>query len=134
MSTSITNRYYYGVGRRKTSTARAKYYPSEAELTITINKKDAKAVLPEYYYQTLTNMFTNISQTTGNIDLFINGGGVNGMVEAARLAIAKALVLQDESKKAVLRQFGYLTTDIRQVLPKRPGLRKARKAEQWSKR
>jgi small subunit ribosomal protein S9 len=134
MSTSNDVRYYYGVGRRKCTTARAKFYPTEAELTLTINKKNAKEFLPEYYYQTLTNMFTNVGLEKGQLDLFINGGGINGMVEAARLAIAKAILLQDESRKAVLRQHGYLTTDIRQVLPKRPGLRKARKREQWSKR
>jgi small subunit ribosomal protein S9 len=134
MSTSDQNRYFYGVGRRKTSTARAKFYPTEAVLSIKINKKDAKEVLPEYYYQTLTNMVTNVGLEKGQIEIFVKGGGINGMVEAARLAIAKAILLQDESRKAVLRQYGYLTTDIRQVLPKRPGLRKARKREQWSKR
>lgn len=134
MSTTTNNRYYYGVGRRKASTARAKFYPTTAGLTITINKKDAKTFLPEYYYDTLSTMLTNINITEGDIQIFVKGGGINGLTEAARLAIAKALVAKDETLRPSLRKFGYLTTDTRKVLSKRPGLRKARKREQWSKR
>jgi small subunit ribosomal protein S9 len=134
MSTVTNERYFFGVGRRKASTARAKVVPNNAGVTITINKKDAKAVIPDYYYQTLEAMLTNIGRSDLKIDLFVKGGGVNGQVEASRLAIAKALVSMDETNKTILRQFGYLTTDIRKVLSKRPGLRKARKREQWSKR
>lgn len=134
MSNDNAMRYHYGVGRRKTSTARAKFYPVEAELKISINGKEAKQFLPEFYYETLSNFFTNVGLTTGDFQMFVNGGGINGQTEAVRLAISKALLKQDEAYRTVLRQFGYLTTDIRQVLPKRPGLRKARKREQWSKR
>jgi small subunit ribosomal protein S9 len=134
MSTNNANRYFYGVGRRKASAARAKFYPVEAELKISINGKEAKKYLPEFYYSTLENFFTNVGVNNGEFQIFVNGGGVNGQTDAVRLAIAKSLVKQDESNKTILRQFGYLTTDIRKVLPKRPGLRKARKREQWSKR
>ncbi|MGL4758435.1 MAG: 30S ribosomal protein S9 [Patescibacteria group bacterium] len=134
MSSTITNRYHYGVGRRKASAARAKFYPVEAELKITINGKEAKTYLPEFYLNTLNNFFTNVGINKGEFAIFVNGGGVNGQTDAIRLAMAKALVKSDETFKSTLRQLGYLTTDIRQVLPKRPGLRKARKREQWSKR
>jgi small subunit ribosomal protein S9 len=134
MSTVNDLRYFYGVGRRKASAARAKFYPLDAEMKITINGKEAKQYLPEFYLDTLTNFFTSIGLNKGEFAVFVNGGGVNGQTDAVRLAIAKALVKSDESYKATLRQLGYLTTDIRQVLPKRPGLRKARKREQWSKR
>jgi small subunit ribosomal protein S9 len=134
MSTNNANRYFYGVGRRKASAARAKFYPVEAELKISINGKEAKNYLPSFYMSTLENFFTNVGVNNGEFQIFVNGGGVNGQTDAVRLAIAKSLVKQDESHRLVLRQFGYLTTDIRKVLPKRPGLRKARKREQWSKR
>jgi small subunit ribosomal protein S9 len=134
MSTNDANRYFYGVGRRKASAARAKFYPLDAELTIKINGKEAKTYLPEFYLDTLNNFFTNLGINTGEFHIFVNGGGVNGQTDAMRLAIAKSLIKRDDTFKALLRQFGYLTTDIRKVLPKRPGLRKARKREQWSKR
>jgi small subunit ribosomal protein S9 len=134
MSTNNANRYFYGVGRRKASAARAKFYPVEAELKISINGKEAKTYLPDFYMDTLNNFFTNVGINTGEFQIFVNGGGVMGQTDAVRLAIAKSLVKQDEAHRTILRQFGYLTTDIRKVLPKRPGLRKARKREQWSKR
>jgi small subunit ribosomal protein S9 len=134
MSTNDAIRYFYGVGRRKASAARAKFYPVEAELTITINGKEAKTYLPEFYLDTLNNFFTNVGVNAGEFKIFVNGGGVNGQTDAIKLAIAKSLLKHDESHRTVLRQFDYLTTDIRKVLPKRPGLRKARKREQWSKR
>jgi len=131
---SSDSKYFYGVGRRKRSTARAKYYPASGDTTVTINKKDAKTYLTDYFYQTILNMFYNVGIKDGKFDLFINGGGLKGQSEAARLAIAKALLEANSELKPALRSFGYITTDIRKVLPKRPGLRKARKKEQWSKR
>jgi len=134
MSTSRDLKYSYGVGRRKASTARAKYYPSDAVLEIFANGKKADEYFPQYYYQTLTIMASNAGISNGRIELFIRGGGTMGQSDAARLAIAKALVKQDEAYKPVLRLNNYLSTDIRKVLSKRPGRRKARKSEQWSKR
>jgi small subunit ribosomal protein S9 len=128
------NQYFYGVGRRKSSTARAKYFPSSSELVIEVNKKPLATFFHDFYAKTVTNAVTQIGISTGKIELYINGGGTSGQVEAARLAIAKALLKQDENLRTVLRMFGYLTTDIRKVLSKKTGLRKNRKREQWSKR
>jgi small subunit ribosomal protein S9 len=130
---TATTKYYYGVGRRKRSTARAKIYPSTS-LEIVINKRDPKTYFSDYYYKILETMLTNVGLREAKIELFINGGGAMGQAEAARLAIAKAMIAQDEGFRPVLRLYNYLSTDIRKVLPKRPGLRKARKREQWSKR
>lgn len=135
MATKTTTKYHYGVGRRKRSVARAKYFPSASEMKITINgTKDIAVYFSDFYHKTVTNMLSIIGLDKGEIHLFINGGGIKGQAEAARLAIAKALLQLDEAYRPALRAGGYLTTDIRIVLPKRPGLRKARKAEQWSKR
>lgn len=131
---NIKEKYFYGVGRRKAATARAKYFPSEKEIEITVNKKNLNSYFNDFYKQTITNSLQNIGIRTGKIELYILGGGTMGQAEAARLAIAKAILAQDDNFKPVLRSFGYLSTDIRKVLPKRPGLRKARKREQWSKR
>ena len=80
-------------------------------------------------------MLSNVGFKAGRIELFINGGGVMGQSDAAILAISKALLKKDdENFRPVVREYGYNSTDIRKVLPKRPGLRKARKARQWVKR
>ena len=127
-------KYHYGVGRRKRSIARAKYFPGSNPVSIVVDGKPVDEYFSEFYRNTLDTMLANVSVSTGDIFLFIRGGGINGQVEAARLAIAKALIAMDEGYRPVLRANEYLTTDNRKVLPKRPGLRKARKAEQWSKR
>jgi len=132
-STKEKGTYFYGVGRRKACTARAKIYPGK-EFEIIVDGKKAQEYFPHYYYQVLENMTTNVGFKQGAIHLFVRGGGVMAQAEAARLAIAKALLKIDEGFRPVLRMYDYLTTDIRKVLPKRPGLRKARKREQWSKR
>jgi small subunit ribosomal protein S9 len=135
MSANITNiRYFYGVGRRKASTARAKYYPTEEELEIKVNKRVFTEYFPEHFTKVILEALKNLSITTGVVHFFINGGGISGQADAARLAVSKALVLQNPELRPVAKTYKYLTTDIRKVLPKRPGLRKARKREQWSKR
>ena len=129
-----TIKYFYGVGRRKASTARAKYYPGEAELEILVNKKSFKEYFQDFYAQIINEAVSNIGVRTGRIEFFINGGGIMGQAEAGRLALAKALLTSDEGFRPILKIHKYLTTDNRKVQSKRPGLRKARKREQWSKR
>lgn len=133
MSTTTKKEYHYGVGRRKASTARAKVYPGK-KFAVTVNFKPLKEYFPLYYCRTIENMLQLVSYEQGSIDLFIRGGGIMGQAEAARLAISKALIDIDEAYKPILRLHGFVSTDIRKVLSKRPGFRKARKREQWSKR
>lgn len=129
----MSTNYHYAVGRRKAATARAKILP-KGKLQITVNKKPVDTYFLDYYQQNIKNLFTQLGISDVNVDLFINGGGIMSQSEAATLAIAKALVKMDEAYRPLLRMHGYLSTDIRKVLPKRPGLRKARKARQWVKR
>jgi small subunit ribosomal protein S9 len=129
----MKSQYFYGVGRRKSSSVRAKYFDSE-KLELEVNGKSAQTYFTDYYYQILLGMLSNIGVKTGKIEFYAHGGGIMGQSEAARLALAKALALKDPELRSLLRQFGYLTTDIRKVLPKRSGLKKARKARQWVKR
>ena len=126
--------YFYGVGRRKCSVARAKYYKGDTELVILVNKTPIKDYFQEFYLQAILIAATKLGISTGKLDFFVKGGGVMGQAEACRLALAKSLVKMDEGYRPVARLNGYITTDIRQVLPKKAGFRKARKREQWSKR
>lgn len=128
-------KYFYGVGRRKTAVARAKYYPGDNELKILVNKQEFKEYFKDCFQTYLTEACINFGIKTGTVHFFVKGGGVSGQIQACRLALTKALVTYNqELYRPIARTFGYLTTDIRQVLPKRSGLRKARKREQWSKR
>jgi small subunit ribosomal protein S9 len=131
---SSENKYFYGVGRRKTSAARAKYYPGVQPVQITVNKRPIKDYFQDFYFQTINIAVSNMGITTGEIALFVKGGGTMGQSEACRLAITKSLVKMEVGFKPMARLYGYMSTDIRQVLPKKAGFRKARKREQWSKR
>jgi small subunit ribosomal protein S9 len=126
--------YFYGVGRRKRSNARAKYTPGTEAITIVIDGKKYAEYFPEFYRLEIDNMISASGVRTGNVEIFARGGGLSGQVDAAILALAKSFVKFDIGLKPVLRANGFLTTDVRKVLPKKAGLRKARKAEQWSKR
>jgi small subunit ribosomal protein S9 len=130
----MSDQYFYGVGRRKTCSARAKYYANGNELTLNVNKKPAKEYFQDFYLQAILKALSNLGISTGQIDFFVNGGGTMGQAEACRLAITKSLVKMDEGYRPIARLHGYISTDIRQVLPKKAGRRKARKVEQWSKR
>jgi small subunit ribosomal protein S9 len=136
MSTTTTTatQYFYGVGKRKASTARAKYYPTSDDLSITVNKRDFNTYFHDYYAKIIQEALSNLGIKSGKVAFFIKGGGTSGQADAARLALAKALVKWDDGVKSIARSFSYLSTDVRKVLPKRPGKRKARKSEQWSKR
>jgi small subunit ribosomal protein S9 len=129
-----TSKYIYGVGRRKRATARAKYYPNGSSLNIIINKKPISDYFEDYFQKTILIALNNLAVTTGEFHVFVSGGGVKGQAEAIRLAMTKSLVKFDEGYRAIARMHGYLTTDPRIVAPKKTGLRKNRKREQWSKR
>jgi len=126
--------YHYAVGRRKSATARSKYYPGDLPLIVNVNKKPIAEYFPDFFAKTVMNAIANIGITTGRFDIFVNSGGNTGQAEAARLAVGKSVLKADETMRPILRLHGYLSTDIRKVLPKRSGLRKNRKREQWSKR
>lgn len=128
------DKYYYGVGRRKASSARSKYFPNDNKIDVTVNKKSLSDYFPEYYSQVITEALKNLGITSGKFDTFVSGGGVTGQAESIRLAITKSLVRFSDEIKPIAKTHKYLTTDNRKVLPKKGGLRKARKREQWAKR
>lgn len=131
MSTEIT--YHRGVGRRKRSSARAKLYENPT-LTIQVNKKPVEVYFQGIFLAKLKMAIEQTGISSGRIEVFVKGGGQSGQSDAVKLAISKALVKKDEGTRPILRMHNLLTTDIRKVLAKRSGRRKARKSEQWSKR
>jgi small subunit ribosomal protein S9 len=133
-------RYLKGVGRRKASVAQARLFILEekkafgGEITIngrTLNNFFGTSELRSIAFSPLKN----IEETTAfNVSINVRGGGIRGQAEATRLAIARAIVKFDENQKKPLRDLGFLTRDARVVERKKAGLRKARRAPQFSKR
>lgn len=127
-------RYYEAVGRRKRSVARVRLYPGEGE--VVINGKS----LQEYFSRTQDLLNVNApfkvtdSENRFNLSVLVSGGGVTGQSHAIRHGVARALMLADPGLKPVLRRAGYLTRDPREKERKKPGLKRARKAPQYTKR
>ena len=125
---------YYGTGRRKSSTARVRLIPGTGK--ITINKKDVKEYIP--YDNLIKDMVQplDVTETTSSYDVVVNveGGGFSGQAGAIRHGIARALLNVDPDFRGALKHAGLLTRDPRMKERKKPGLKKARKASQFSKR
>ncbi len=125
---------YYGTGRRKSSTARV--FMRSGSGKINVNSKS----LEDYFGRKTAHMIIRQplerTETLANFDINITvrGGGGSGQAGAIRLGIARALLQYDETMRGALRGAGYLTRDAREVERKKVGLRKARKATQYSKR
>jgi len=128
------NNYYQGTGRRKESTAQVRLYRGEGKLTVDGKSYEERFSRPEYQRSILEAFL--ITDTLGKYDVEakVSGGGVSGQCDAIRLGIARALVKVDESFRPLLRKSGLLTRDPRAKERKKPGLRRARKAPQYTKR
>lgn len=122
------------IGRRKTSVARI--FLGEGKGKITVNKKDYTEYFPTPTLQYKIQQPFALTETEGNYDLKVTvvGGGINGQVEAVRLAISRALCQINEEHRLVLKPEGLLTRDPRMVERKKFGQKKARKKFQFSKR
>lgn len=126
--------YHYGIGRRKAAIATARLYGSKGETTV--NGVPAT----EYFNnQTLVaSLMQPLTLTSNHEKMYasikVTGGGKRGQAEAARLAIARALLEVTADLRPTLKKAGYLTRDPREKERKKPGLKKARKAPQFSKR
>jgi len=126
--------YHFGTGRRKTSTARVRLYPGQG--TVVINGKSAQdyfgregdmaALLEPLVAANMRDSFDVVAK--------VIGGGITGQVGAVRHGIARALVAFDPELRPVLKKGGYLTRDARAKERKKAGLKRARKAPQYTKR
>lgn len=125
---------FMGTGRRKTSIARVRIMPGKGNFTI--NGKDINDYLNTDVLRTLAKQPFVVSGTEGKFDTIVKveGGGLSGQAGAIRHGIARALVNADEANKPAIKAAGLLTRDPRMKERKKPGLKKARKAPQFSKR
>ena len=126
--------YFYGTGRRKTATARVRLIPGEG--AIIIDGKPLEQRFPRMEDARVIQQPLVVTERTAkfNAVIKVEGGGVSGQAGAISHGIARALVKSDETLKNTLRQFGLLTRDDRAKERKKPGLRRARKAKQFTKR
>ena len=125
---------YIGTGRRKSSTARVRLVPGEGK--VVINNRDVADYLPYETLHLIINQPLVTTETKGSYDVYVNvnGGGFTGQAGAIRHGIARALLQVDPDFRSALKAEGFLTRDARMKERKKPGLRGARRAPQFSKR
>ena len=130
-----SNPYFYGTGRRKSSVARVRVYPNGTG-AITINGRD----IDEYFgldtLKLIVRQPMELTETIGAFDIVctVAGGGVTGQAGAIRHGLSRALLQYNEETRPVLKKAGLLTRDPRMKERKKYGLKKARRAPQFSKR
>ena len=135
MSEATSTKYISSVGRRKTSVATVRLFESP-KLSVTINDKS----LADYFQMpSLQRIVTEALALVGKankvkITVHVNGGGIHSQAEAVRHAIARALIKGDIEFRKALKKEGFLKRDPRAKERRKFGLKKARKAPQWSKR
>ncbi|WP_163582607.1 30S ribosomal protein S9 [Gracilibacillus saliphilus] len=125
---------YYGTGRRKTSTARVRLVPGSGR--IVVNNRDAEDYFPYETLRTIIKQPLASTETEGSYDVLVNvdGGGYTGQAGAIRHGVARALLEADPEYRTPLKRAGFLTRDSRAKERKKYGLKKARRAPQFSKR
>ncbi len=130
-----TTRYIPAIGRRKTATASVRITPAK-ETTVVVNGKtvDEYFKTKERAHVTTEPFIVAEDAGTFKIEVRVSGGGMSAQADAVRHGIARALIKSSAELRPALKKAGLLTRDPRAVERKKPGLKKARKAPQWSKR
>lgn len=131
----LEGKYYYGLGRRKTAIAKVRLYEGKGDIIVN-NKTGGE------YFGGLTGLIEkilsplSITGNNGKFDIMVrtSGGGVSAQADAISLGVARALLVLDIELKSTLRKAGFLTRDPRKKERNKPGLLRARKAPQFSKR
>ena len=128
--------YLGTIGRRKTSTAQVRLFEGDKNTTITVNGKPMEEYFPTADLQKVVRqpLAKTKYQQAFDITVIVQGGGVSGQAQAVRHGIARALVAYDPETRTTVKKLGYLKRDPRSKERKKPGLKKARKSSQWSKR
>ncbi len=129
------NEYFYGLGRRKAATARARLYTGKG--SVMVNDKKAADYFDgnEQMLEELVSPLALIGKDKAyDITIVVSGGGLAGQVDASKLAISKALSVMNDDLRSTLKKAGLLKRDPREKESKKYGLRSARKREQFSKR
>lgn len=127
--------YYEGLGRRKAATARVRLYPS-GDGSILVNNRPVDEYFGREWDLKHLHEPLVVTDNTGrfNVSVHVKGGGITGQAGAIRLGIARALLKVDPEYRPILRRLGLLTRDPRAKERKKPGLKRARKAPQYTKR
>lgn len=130
----MSDTQYYGTGRRKSSTARV--FMKAGSGAITINKRPIDQFFGRQTARMIVRQPLELMEMTDKFDLIVTvkGGGTTGQAGAIRHGLTRALMNFDESLRPALRKAGFVTRDSREVERKKVGLRKARRATQYSKR
>lgn len=125
---------FYGTGRRKTSTARV--FLTSGSGTITVNERPLDQFFGRQTARMIVRQPLQLMNLNDQLDVnvTVTGGGTTGQAGAIRHGLTRALMQYDESLRAKLRKAGFVTRDAREVERKKVGLRKARRATQFSKR
>lgn len=131
--------YLYATGRRKTSTARVRFiqieHSTHPEGSVVVNEKDISAFFPAAYVDVIKKPIELVAQKLGGyFSVKVNGGGAHSQAQAIRHGIARILVQINADWKAILKTRNFITRDSRMKERKKPGLRRARRSPQWSKR
>lgn len=129
------DKYTYAKGGRKTAVAQCRLFKN-GKGKVTVNGKELKVYFPTKLLQdvVLSPLVITNNTVAFDIDLKVHSGGLNGQAEAARHAISRALEVLDKEWRKPLKAEGFLKRDPRVKERKKPGLRRARRAPQWSKR
>jgi len=125
---------YYGTGRRKKAVARVRLVPGDGK--VTINERDIDEYFGLETLKVIVKQPLVLTDTIGKFDVLckVVGGGFTGQAGAIRHGISRALLKADEELRLVLKKAGFLTRDPRMKERKKYGLKKARRAPQFSKR
>jgi small subunit ribosomal protein S9 len=130
----MSDTQFYGTGRRKTSTARVYLRPGKGE--ITVNDRPLDRFFGRQTARMIVRQPLELMKLTDTFDVnvSVSGGGTTGQAGAIRHGLTRALMQYDETLRPGLRKAGFVTRDAREVERKKVGLRKARRATQFSKR
>jgi len=131
----MTEQYYEGLGRRKAASARVRLHIGGSG-TVIVNDRPVDVFFPRTGDVKILVEPLHVTETAGRFDVTVKvaGGGISGQRDAVRLGIARALLKVDPDLRPVLRKGGFLTRDSREKERKKPGLKRARKAPQYTKR
>ena len=127
--------YFYGTGRRKAAVARVRIYPGNGQIVINSKSMEDYFGAREVYGRTVTQPLT-VTDTASrfNVTVKVVGGGTTGQAGAVRHGLARALVQADGTLRGALKKAGFLARDAREKERKKVGLKRARKAPQYTKR
>ncbi|MFH1749370.1 MAG: 30S ribosomal protein S9 [bacterium] len=129
------NRYYYGRGRRKTATARVRLFIIKQSFESVVNEKPLEKYFSgEVQQKAIFAPIKMVGLKQYTLSVRVQGGGKNAQADAVQLGTSRALIVMDEKLRPTLKKAGFLTRDPREKERKKYGLKRARKAPQWSKR